>query len=167
MFVRTALLAAATVFATLAQQPDKMQSGSNASLSSADQTFLSNAAKGGQDEVEMGRIATANAASPKVKQFGQRMVNDHTKANKELEALAKKRGWAIPSSAPGDHSSMSSKKGADFDKAYSEDMVKDHDKDVAEFEKEASSGQDPDLKAFAAKTLPTLRDHLALAKQLP
>src|ERR1700756_2918403 len=107
-------------------------------LSAADKTFMMNAAKGGMMEVEMGKVAAQNAQNADVKKFGNQMVTDHSKANNELMALAKEEGVALPGAkAPGKWKS---------DKDYMDAMVKDHQADLAEFQKEAQSGTDPDLK---------------------
>jgi len=135
----------------------------------ADQKFAQDAAAGGLAEVEMGQLAADKASNEKVKQFGQRMVTDHSKANTELKTLASKKGLTLPDSPKPKDKSMAQKmsklSGAAFDKAYMQDMVKDHQKDVAEFQKEASSGSDPDLKAWAGTTLPVLQEHLKMAKE--
>jgi putative membrane protein len=142
--------------------------GSSGHSMSADQKFAQNAAAGGLAEVQLGQLAADKATNDKVKQFGQRMVTDHTKANNELKALAAKKSITLPDSPkPKDKATfekLSKMSGPAFDKAYMQDMVKDHQKDVAEFQKEASNGSDPDLKAWAATTLPVLQEHLKLAK---
>lgn len=131
----------------------------------ADQGFIMDAASGGLMEVELGKTTSANAASAKVKQFGQMMVTDHTKANTELKAVAAKKNVTVPP-APAqeqqDHiNDLKTKKGAEFDKAYVDMMVDDHKEDISKFEDEAKNGKDADVKAFAAKTLPVLRKHMA------
>jgi putative membrane protein len=127
------------------------------------------AASGGLAEVELGRLGADHAANPDVKKFGQRMVDDHGKANDELSGILRHKGLEAPMTLKGQEKStyerLSKLNGAAFDRAYMEDMVKDHEKDVKEFEKEATSGKDPDLKAFADRTLPTLQDHLKMAKE--
>lgn len=137
----------------------------------SDSTFVTKAAVGGLAEVKLGQLATQKAASPDVKQFGQQMVDDHGKANDELKQLAAGKGITLPTSLDKKHkqtySHMSRLTGQNFDHAYAADMVKDHQKDVSEFEKEATSGTDPDVKAWAAKTLPTLQEHLRMAQSLP
>jgi len=96
------------------------------------------------------------------------MVTDHSKANDDLKALSSKKGMTPPSGLDGASQATKDKlsrlNGADFDHAYMQDMVKDHQKDIAEFQKEADHGSDPDVKAFASKTLPTLQDHLRMAQ---
>jgi len=128
------------------------------------------AAQGGMAEVAGGQTASTNAASSSVKDFGNRMVQDHGKANDELKQLASSKGVTLPTDTDAEHKAkldeMSKKKGKDFDKAYMSDMVKDHEKDVAEFQKQSTSAQDPDLKNWVTKTLPTLQDHLKMAKDI-
>ena len=126
-------------------------------LSAADKTFMMNAAKGGMMEVEWGKLAAQNGQNADVKKFGSRMVTDHSKANSELMALAKEEGVTLPGArSPGKWKS---------DKDYMDMMVKDHQADLAEFQKQAQSGTDPDLKAFAAKYSKVVQQHLDLAKQ--
>lgn len=126
-------------------------------LSSEDKSFMMNAAKGGMMEVEMGKMAAQNGQNADVKKFGNRMVTDHSKANNELMALAKEEGVSLPGAkAPGKWKS---------DKAYMDDMVKDHEKDLAEFQNEAKNGTDPDLKKFADKTSKVISKHLEMAKE--
>jgi len=142
-----------------------------ANMASQDHDFLMDAAMGGMMEVELGRIAAQQGASDAVKQFGQRMVDDHSKANEELMTLATSKGITLPTTLDDKHkehlTKFSSMTGADFDRAYGKEMLSDHRKDVSEFEKQSTRGTDPDLKAFATKTLPTLREHLKLAEALP
>jgi putative membrane protein len=142
-----------------------------ANMTSQDRDFVMDAAMGGMMEVELGRIAAQNGASDAVKQFGQRMVDDHSKANEELMTLATSKGITLPTTLDEKHkehlTKFSSMTGADFDRAYGKEMLSDHRKDVSEFEKQSTKGTDPDLKAFATKTLPTLREHLQMAESLP
>lgn len=144
------------------------KNSANRLAGSADGAFMTKAAQGGMAEVELGNLAVERASSPKVKEFGQRMVTDHSKANDDLKALSSKKGMTPPSGLDGASQATKDKlsrlNGADFDHAYMQDMVKDHQKDIAEFQKEADHGSDPDVKAFASKTLPTLQDHLRMAQ---
>lgn len=130
----------------------------------SDEDFVEDAALGGMAEVELGRLASTKAANAEVKSFGQMMVTDHSKANDELKALAAKKGWQLPTALDSSHRAtlddLRNRVGADFDREYVEEMVEDHETDVKAFEDKANSATDPDLKAFAAKTLPTLRKHL-------
>jgi len=126
---------------------------------------------GGMMEVELGRVAAQKGASDAVKQFGQRMVDDHSAANTELTSIASGKGITLPATLDEKHQAqvtkMSAMSGAEFDRAYGKMMLSDHTKDVAEFEKQSTKGTDPDLKAFASKTLPTLQQHLEMARGLP
>ena len=139
-------------------------------LNSQDRDFLMDAAMGGIMEVEMGRMAAQLGSSDAVKQFGRRMVDDHSQANTELMSLASSKGITLPTALDQKHQQemrkMQRMKGADFDRAYMKTMVSDHTKDVSGFEKQSTRGTDPDLKAFASKTLPTLQEHLQLARSI-
>lgn len=160
--------AACAIFVLTANAQPNTAPRQNANRMTMDSGFMTKAAQGGLAEVELGRLAATHASNQQVKQFGQRMVDDHSKANNELQQIAAKEGVTLPTTlAAKDQAEMdrlSSLNGGDFDKAYMEDMVKDHRADVAEFKKEANSGTDPSVKAFAAKTLPTLEKHLTLAQ---
>lgn len=139
-------------------------------LSAADSTFVVKAAAGGMMEVEGGKTAQQNGQSDRVKAFGNMMVTDHTAANQELMSLASAHGLTVPSALPADMQkhmdAMQKMKGKEFDSHYIGMMVNDHKKDIADFEKEANSGKDADIKAFAAKTLPTLKAHLDSAQAI-
>jgi putative membrane protein len=145
-------------------------SGQGAATKGADAAFVHEAAIGGMAEVELGRVATQNASSDDVKQFGQRMVDDHGKAGDELKGLASKKNLTLPTGLDQKHQALRDRlaklKGAAFDKAYMSEMVSDHQKDVAAFQREAKSGSDPDVKAWAQKTLPTLQEHLKMARDV-
>jgi putative membrane protein len=131
--------------------------GQSSSLSEKDKTFMKKAAKGGTMEVAMGNMAEKNAQSDDVKSFGKRMVTDHSKANDELKSIASKKGVQLPAKEP--------KLKWTSDKAYMDMMVKDHEKDLAEFKEEANSGSDPDVKKFADDTAKIIQEHLDLAKE--
>jgi putative membrane protein len=134
----------------------------------ADATFVRSAAEGGMAEVEMGRLAVQHGSNDAVKQFGQRMIDDHSKANDELKDIASRKGLTVPGAPTAKQkatiSHLEKLNGAEFDRAYMQDMVRDHQEDVAEFKKEADNGADPDVKSFAGKTLPTLQQHLQMAQ---
>ena len=140
------------------------------SLSKSDREFVEKAALGGLLEVRLGQLAQQRASSPDVKSFGQRMIDDHAAVNKRLAELAQRKGVLVPQELDQKHrekvDKLSKKTGAEFDRAYMSDMVDDHEDDVAEFEKAAKEAKDADLKGFAAATLPKLREHLALARQV-
>jgi putative membrane protein len=139
-------------------------------LSAADRKFVEQAAMGGAAEVEAGRLAQQKAGNEAVKQFGSRMVQDHGDAGAELKQLATAKNVTLPNAPDATHQAEMHKleklSGAAFDREFTRMMVRDHEKVVAAFEKQSTSGSDPELKAFAAKTLPTLRTHLQMAKQI-
>jgi len=135
-----------------------------------DADFAMEAADGGMTEVMLGQLAQKNGSAKDVKDFGQMMVTDHSKANDELKSLAGQKNINLPASVSAEHQQMhddlAKKTGKDFDKAYMDMMVDDHQKDIDLFQNEANNGTDADLKAWAAKTLPTLQKHLDRAKQV-
>lgn len=133
-----------------------------------DRHFVEEAAEGGMREVKLGELAQGRALDGGVKAFGQRMVADHTQANNELKALAAAKGITIKADEKKDrdYDKLSAKAGNEFDEDYVKMMVKDHKKTIKLFEDEAKDGKDADLQAFANKTLPTLREHLAQAQAL-
>ena len=135
-----------------------------------DKKFVKEAALGGMTEVELGKLAAQKASRDDVKQFGQKMVDDHTKANDQLKQIASKENMSVPDALDSKHQSridkLSKLSGADFDKAYIKDQLKDHQTDMKEFSAEAQSGMDPNVKTFASSTLPTLQEHLEMAKNL-
>ena len=120
-------------------------------------------------EVQLGQLAAQKAQSDEVKQFGQRMVSDHSKANDKLKQVATQKNINLPtemdSSSKREYDKLQKLSGAQFDREYVKTMVSDHQKDIKEFQKEAKSGKDADVKAFADGTLPTLEDHLNMAKR--
>jgi putative membrane protein len=139
-----------------------------AAKANPDQKFLMEAAKGGTAEVELGKIATEKGSSPEVKSFGQRMVDDHSRAGEELKTLAKNKDITLPADIDAKDKALRDRllklSGDAFDRAYMAAMLDDHRKDVTAFRIEARSGKDPDVKAWAAKTLPALTEHLRLAQ---
>ena len=140
-----------------------------ASALAADEAFVMKAAKGGMAEVELGKLAAEKGMSPGVKKFGQRMADDHGKAGDELKTLAQNKHITLPADIDPKDKALRARliklSGAAFDHAYMQAMVADHVKDVNEFKMEAKAGKDPDVKAWAAKTLPTLQDHLKQARE--
>lgn len=147
-------VAALSVAATAVAQTSPAENSS--SLSDKDKTFMKKAAKGGMMEVAMGKMAEQHSQNADVKSFGQRMQTDHGKANDELKSIASKKGVPLPSK---EHTGKWTS-----DKAYIDMMVKDHEKDLAEFQQEASGGSDPDVKKFADDTSKVIQEHLQLAK---
>jgi putative membrane protein len=133
-------------------------------------SFAMKAADGGMAEVELGRLASQKASNDRVKQFGQKMVDDHSKANNDLKQAASQEGIELPADVSAKHKQkmekLSALSGAAFDKAYMDEMVRDHVEDVKEFEKASKAPGDSPVKKFAASTLPTLKDHLQMARDL-
>lgn len=139
-----------------ASPAEKTKKGS--ALSAKDKSFMMKAAKGGMMEVEWGKLAAKNGQSADVKKFGNRMVTDHSKANDELMSLAQEEGVKLP------NEKTSGKWKSDKD--YMDMMVKDHEKDLAEFQAEAKDGSDPDVKKFAENTSKVVQKHLDMAKEI-
>jgi putative membrane protein len=144
--------------------------GNRGQLSHGDYKFATEATHANMAEIELGQLASQKATDQGVRQFAQRMVNDHTKANQQLQQILSQNGVTVPtetsSSQQREMERLQKLNGADFDKAYIDHMVKDHKTDVKEFEKASRDAQNQDLKAFAANTLPTLQDHLRMAEDL-
>jgi len=138
--------------------------------SNADMKFAMTAAQDSMTEVELGRLAVQKGMSDAVKQFGQRMIDDHTNANQQLMQLASSKGMTLPTTLDAKHAAMVAKfqrlSGAEFDRQYAKQMVQAHRKAVDLFQKEADRGVDADLKAFASQTLPILQGHLSMAQAL-
>ena len=147
-----------------------MNTSSNMSnnVSSADKEFMDKAAQGGMMEVQLGQMAASKAQNADVKAFGQKMVEDHSNANTELKSVARENNVTLPTEVSAeqkeDMDKLSKLSGAAFDKEYVKMMVEDHEKDVADFQKQSESAADADVKAFATKTLPTLKSHLEMIK---
>jgi putative membrane protein len=137
-------------------------------IASGDRKFLEKAAQDGLAEVQLGKLAAEKAASEDVKKFAQKMVDDHSKANEQLKQIAASKGVNLPTELDRSHQRemerLSKLSGPDFDREYMKHMVSDHKKDVSEFKSEASKAKDPDVKQFAASTLPTLEQHLSAAQ---
>ena len=134
------------------------------------QTFLSKVAQANLAEVELGKLAAEKAESAEIKQYGQKMVDDHGKANKEVQTLADQKGVTLPTYVDAAHKAAQARleklSGAAFDRAFMSQMVRDHQAAVALFRTQARSGKDPDVKAFAEKMLPDLEGHLKMALDL-
>jgi putative membrane protein len=139
-------------------------------VSDQDREFVNKAATGNLAEIELGRVAAQRAARPSVRSFGERMVTDHGRSNAELTSLARSKGIEVPTALEPSQQAvrdrLSALSGNDFDRAYMSEMVRDHTEDIALFERAAEISTDPDLKAWAAQSLPMLREHLALARQV-
>lgn len=155
-------------WAVLAHQANTQATSRQAKM--GDEEFAKKAAQGGMAEVKLGQLAEEKAQSEEVKKFAARMVEDHTKAGDKLKEAAMKENINLPSDLdPKDeqtYDSLSKLSGPEFDKAYAKAMLKDHEHDVMEFKREASSGQKEAVKRFAAETLPVLESHLKQARQM-
>jgi putative membrane protein len=139
-------------------------------LSAKDYKFVAEAARGGTMEVELGELAVQKGSSESVRHFGERMVADHKRANEELKAIAATKGATLPAQLSHSENStleqLQKATGRDFDKSYAHHMVKDHQSDVKDFQDAAKDLNDPELRAFAQKTLPTLEEHLRMARNI-
>ena len=138
--------------------------------SNPDSAFYKHAAEGGIAEVDLGDLAQQKPANASVKDYGSMMVKDHSAANDKLKSIAASKNISLPTSASIGQIATKAKlevlSGETFDKSYIKGMIKDHEEDIALFKKEASSGKDPEAKAFAAATLPTLQTHLKKIKSI-
>jgi putative membrane protein len=135
-----------------------------------DAHFAKEAAQGGMAEVKLGQLAQEKGANDSVKSFGKRMVDDHSKAGDKLKEVTSRENITLPTDISAKdqatYDRLSKLNGAAFDRAYARDMVKDHQTDVAAFQKEANTGRDDSLKGFASETLPTLQHHLKQAEEM-
>jgi putative membrane protein len=152
-------------------QPDTPKGANPANAhATADAHFVMQAAEGGMMEVAKGKLAAQKGSHEGVKQLGQRMVDDHTKANDELKSIANGKNITLPGEPKPPMQAALAKleklDGAAFDRAYVDDQVRDHEKTIALFEREAKGGKDAELKAFAEKTLPTLKEHLTMVRDV-
>jgi putative membrane protein len=144
----------------------------NDMLARADRKFIQDAAGSGMFEVEIARLAESKASSADVKDFATTLAKDHSKANDELAQLAKSKKVELPPAPPRgkrkDIEKMAKLTGSEFDQRFMREVgIKDHEKDIEKFEQESAKAKDPDLKAWVDKTLPTLREHLAMAQKMP
>jgi putative membrane protein len=137
--------------------------------SHADTKFMKESAVGGLLEVQLGQLAKQNSVSESIQQFGRQMVNDHGKANEELKSLAAAEGITLPSQLDAKHTKQLQRLqklvSPEFDREYMKMMLEDHKKDIKAFQHEAQKGDDPEVKAYAQRTLPTLRAHLSMVQQ--
>jgi len=144
--------------------------GQDMKMDKRDKEFVQKAASGGMMEVAAGELASKNATSEDVRNFGARMVQDHGQANQSLMEIAQKKGVQVPGEMSKKQNKevdkLAEKTGANFDRDYMKLMLKEHRDAIKLFEKQARDGRDPDLKAFAESTLPTLREHLAMGTKI-
>jgi putative membrane protein len=137
---------------------------------SIDQKFAADAAKDSMAEIELGQLALNKSNDAEVREFANRMIQDHSKANQQLDSIAKSGNIVLPSE-PGDQldkakSKLSGLSGKNFDRAYAEEMVKDHERAVKLFQQYQREGKNQELREFAQKTLPILQEHLAMAQKM-
>ena len=134
------------------------------------QSFLQKAAEGQQAEIVLGRLASERAADRHVKEFGMHMMEDHRKASAEIRQLAAKEGVTLPTELTGRHKDKQEQfahlSGSEFDRAYMGYMLRDHRKDVKEFERRVKAIKDPQVLQWAEGTLPVLKEHLRQAQQV-
>ncbi len=139
-------------------------------LDSQDRSFVTKAAEGGVSEVKLGQLALDKASNPHVKQFSQKMIDDHKKADRQLRQALAEDKVAFPdhmsSDAANTYDKLAKESGKNFDQDYMQAMISDHQKDVSAFEDEAKNGKDQSLKQYAENTLPILRQHLQTAKNI-
>jgi putative membrane protein len=151
-------------------KPGSSMPAASAKLSAQDRDFVKGAAIGGMGEVEEAKLAVQHTQSDAVKNFAQQMITDHTKLNDDLQAIASRIGVTPPAALDKEHAAMLQRagklSGSQFDKRYMQDQVSEHRKAISLFEKEAKSGQNPELKTFAANALPTLQRHLQMAQDI-
>jgi putative membrane protein len=140
------------------------------SLSSKDRTFVMQAGQLSMMEVELGRLAVQRGSSPGVKQYGQEMVEDHTRANQELMQLAMQKKVELPTEMSTQNTALidrlSGLSGKSFDTAYKQAMIDSHNQAIALFQAQSQQGQDPQLKAWATQKLPNLQAHLKMVNQM-
>ncbi len=169
-FIMTVGIATAlAVTSAISFGAEKEKSGA-ANKSSADAAFIKKAANGGMTEVELGKIAAKNGQKDDVKSFGERMVKDHGKANDDLKSIASKMNVDVPDKVNAKHQAMIDKfskmSGESFDAAYVKAMVKDHQKDIAEFESAKGEVKNEDLKKFIDDTVSVMKEHLEMAQKM-
>ena len=133
-----------------------------------DRDFVKMAAENSLTEIKLGQLAQDHSASETIKKYGQRVMADHTKMNKELMPIAKSLNMTLPDKLAKKHQDwfdkLSKLKGADFDRAYVKDMVAEHQDEIKKFEMEAKNSKNTEVKAWAEKWLPNIREHLKLAQ---
>jgi putative membrane protein len=161
----------ATLVALLVLSSFTEMSGGGEVLSSNDKDFITKAAQAGHAEVDAGTLAASRSSNDAIKKFGQRMFEDHTAAMEELKQIAHLKGASVPDDADAAHKKLAQKlegaQGIEFDQIYvSEAGMKDHTAALTLFDEEARNGKDSDLRAFAQKALPMIKDHLEMAQQL-
>jgi len=162
------LLGAALLAACLTAQA--REDKDKAKTAESDQTFVNKAVMSDLAEINISRLAVKSGKDDGVRRFAQKMIEDHSKTSKELLDLVNKKRMKSPEKMDAEHEKLAKKlgslSGSEFDRAYAQGQVKDHEVAVSLFESQSKDGKDEDLKAWAKKTLPALREHLKMAKEL-
>lgn len=172
LFILSMCIASVNVLTAQEQKTGKATNSTTTKNSdqNSDKAFMEKAAESGMAEVMFGKLAQSQASSQKVKDYGMMMEKDHTKANQELMSLAKQQNITLPTSLPTkmqtDYDALQKKSGNDFDKAFVDQMVADHQKVITLFEAEAKNGKNEQVRTWAERTLPTLKQHLEHAKEI-
>jgi putative membrane protein len=166
MMKRTILVAALVSGVALAGSMGAAQ----AQTTMPDATFVQHAGSDNAAEVELGGVARTRASDPAVREYADRLVTDHRAASTELQALAARKGWRIPEQPAPEHVAvrdrLSRVSGSEFDRRFVEEMLKDHDHAILEFETAAATANDAELRDWAQRMLPVLREHRYMAQEL-
>lgn len=161
---------AATTETTVTSPAGEASPPPAANITPADRDFVEKAARIGMAEVQLATNVSNRAQTQEVRSFAQQMLADHNRGNQELTALAAQKGIDPPADVAPEHKALDEQlaklTGPALDRAYMEAMVKDHEKAAAEFEAASQQLADPDLKAWAAKTIPVLHQHHKLAEDI-
>jgi putative membrane protein len=157
-------------WAVLAHQDAASSAARSVQPDASDARFAKAATLGGMAEIQLGKLASERGSNEVVKAFGERMVVQHGAAGDQLKAAAQKDNITLPSNlAPKTQqtvSRLSKLSGSAFDRAYAQDMVEDHEKDLADFQREVNAGRNEDMKAFASQTIPMIQEHLDQAREM-
>jgi putative membrane protein len=167
-YVSQAVVAALAVWGAATALAADTSGTTTGQLDRKDASFIKEAAQGNEAEVQLGKLAMEKATSQDVKQLGQHLQTDHAKGNKQLMQLAQTKGVTLPTEPPRNEERLAdrleNKSGSDFDKAFAEHAIKDHEKDIQKYDKALQNTKDPDVKAYIEKCLPVLRQHLQMAR---
>lgn len=159
---------------TAMNSPDRMAADTEPMVSVpviSDEEFMKKVAEGGHNEMGLSRVALDKGVTGETQNFANMMVQDHTKAGNELKPIAAQKNVTLPADMDADHKAMRDQmKNLSLEQVqqrYAQQMITDHEKTVAVFQSEIENGKDADVKAFAQKTLPTIQEHLNMARKLP
>lgn len=171
LFPILGLVAGTALAQSSTAQPMEPSKAAELLMSNKDSTFMKNAASAGMFEVEASKVAQQKATDPKLKEFAQKMIDDHTKANDELKSLASSKNITLPTTLAKHQQMMldhlnKEQQGKDFDEAYRHEMLVSHKEAISLFDNAARNAKDPEVKSWAAQTLPTLKEHGGRAKAL-